>query len=458
MSPMMSVLKEKCKDEIDSTLKNIDELTSDIECNNKCAEKYLNRGTEYLYCSVISSCCEDDYTCDALIDFQKALALENELGVLSCEQIEGIYEKIGRCWVLLRDCDYEDEMRIAYLQYTIIKIINQSIGDNSKLKKLLFCMATFSDKLLTHNCLSGNINMVSQYTKLDNMKYMFHTKIKKGDQNIEGNDKLNLRMYNAVHMNDPLEGDVFNQLLKNCRLNSNHNTNDIEDVLGQIYPNNNLGLETNTYLASFSKSEKEALPMWLNYGGGSIGARIEISKSFFDKNDCIQSVKHDGINNNEHFCLYNVVYLKTDQNDNFDLTGQDKTLREYVEKIADTLVEIAKIINVLDDTNTDKINALDILRDILDQVRFLFKSDVYAYEEEVRVVKLRYKGDPNGILLSEVDDVLKVPKLYIELEKDIPYKDVSITLGAKVQKPKEVANYLRHIGVKSVKKSTMPYQ
>lgn len=112
----------------------------------------------------------------------------------------------------------------------------------------------------------------------------------------------------------------------------------------------------------------------------------------------------------------------------------------------------------------DKINSLNIVRDILDQICFLFKSNVYAYEEEVRVIKLCYKDkdkdkdDDKKIFLSEVDEVLRVPKLYIELDKDIPYEDISIMLGAKVHKPKEVANYLRHIGVKSFSKSTIPYQ
>lgn len=328
---------------------------------------------------------------------------------------------------------------------------------NNNLKQSIYKLVFSTDDLKKMQIYHQEDATISQYTKMDNIKFMFNTKIKKSDIDIDNNKKLNIRMYNAIHMNDPLEGSVFNQFIKS--LNTiKENGEPVGDLLDKLYPSSGIVVDSNTYLVSFSSAKKESIPMWGNYGGDSIGARIEVPASFFD----VEDFKYVDIKENsnlkiESCCLYSVVYLESD-GDIYKLDNAGDNLKYCTENIYFALSEIAKYTSELKDEDEDKINTFDIIRDILDQVRFLFKSDVYAYEEEVRVIKLRFKGASREVFLSEVDDILKVPKLYIELEKDIPYEDISITLGAKVQKPKEVANYLRHIGVKSVKKSSMPYQ
>ena len=97
------------------------------------------------------------------------------------------------------------------------------------------------------------------------------------------------------------------------------------------------------------------------------------------------------------------------------------------------------------DKTVDKIVAL-----ILDQIRYLFKDQSYAYERELRLIK--YSESP---LLD--NDSWIVPQLYVEVEKPLEYEQV--ILGPKVEQVNRIIPYLIYTGkVKKVKKSKIKYR
>ena len=88
---------------------------------------------------------------------------------------------------------------------------------------------------------------------------------------------------------------------------------------------------------------------------------------------------------------------------------------------------------------------------LLDKIRFLFKDFDYDYENEVRVIIHAEEAQ------IKVDDIPEVPRLYVDLQRNLAYKE--IILGAKIDKPVEIAPFLLHSGmVKKVSKSGIQYK
>ena len=102
-----------------------------------------------------------------------------------------------------------------------------------------------------------------------------------------------------------------------------------------------------------------------------------------------------------------------------------------------------------------KINPL--VKIILDQVRFLYKDKSHEPEHEWRVV--RFADTPSSdIKLANTKDVGDIPALYVDINTNIKYKDVSILLGSKVGNPYKISTYLKHTGVGEVMMSKINFQ
>lgn len=152
-------------------------------------------------------------------------------------------------------------------------------------------------------------------------------------------------------MNDPLEGSVFNQVIKTYN-HSEENKESIEEnkkiignFLNELYPSNDIIVDSNTYIVSFSNAKKENLPIWINYGADSIGAKIEIPTSFFDK-EYFKTICYKDNTKKESCCLYSVLYLESTE-DTYKLDGVNIKLNSSIQNIYSTLTEIAKYNNNL---------------------------------------------------------------------------------------------------------------
>lgn len=308
---------------------------------------------------------------------------------------------------------------------------------------------------------NNDLKYVYHYTRQSSIQYLFNydeISENESEDNKElkiPNQKLKFRMYNTVYMNDPSEGQTFLDVLCNYKSDTSDILVDeeLKKILNEIYYSDVFLEASNTYIASFSTKEaKDVLPMWSMYGDDSKGCFIEIP---VDKLKLINESEENNEKldeNSRYDLMYKVRYLDETKNHN-----EFNAIRDKLKQILnDDFNELPKLYRK---------DILSIIGDILSEIRFLYKSQSYSYENEVRMFKTADKPDDgdkltfkNEIQLSEVNELSQVPKLYVNLNSDIHYNDVTVTLGAKINKPIDIATYLKHIGVKEVRRSKVKYQ
>ncbi|MEN2370608.1 tetratricopeptide repeat protein, partial [Leuconostoc lactis] len=177
-----------------------------------------------------------------------------------------------------------------------------------------------------------------------------------------------LRLYNSDYMNDPKEGEylISEGDLTNRNANSNYKT--IES--------------SNIYLASFSRIEpynEKSLPMWNTYGqnhqGISLGLNISVihDKTRNNTSESIPDKKAEEntlITKHVNTGIYKVTYSKDHEHDD-----------ALIDKIK------ASYDNVTSSATSKTSRYEDIIQGYLDKIRFLYKSGIYSYEQEVRIIK-----------------------------------------------------------------------
>lgn len=208
---------------------------------------------------------------------------------------------------------------------------------------------------------------------LDSLFYQFTSKqVLNAISSISPDDKLKknsfeLRLYNSNYMNDPKEGEYIFSENKNSDRNENYNYKVIEN--------------SNIYLASFSRIkpfDERSLPMWSAYGqnhnGVSLGLNISVHSSN-TQNRISKSIPGQVTNENnlttKHVStgIYRVFY------------NNNEPIKELIDRIQ-------KSYKKLKHTGSKEINCYeDIIQGYLDKIRFLYKSAIYSYEEEVRIIK-----------------------------------------------------------------------
>ena len=209
--------------------------------------------------------------------------------------------------------------------------------------------------------------------------------------------------------------------------------------------------KSHVYLGSYSKSI-DKLPMWSQYGNDGKGCCLIIRNDFFDYVERdnfdinaiaggteligkIQQEKgkeklNEDSQDLEKYALHKVTYM---ENQKINCDDEEKQIK-IISRIAEVLVALENyIINDIEDDGLKK-EIDEFVMGTLDQVRFLYKDISYEHEKELRLVKFSetsYQDDnPNFI----------VPKLYIEINKPIEYKE--IILGPKVEQPSIISPYI----------------
>lgn len=269
-------------------------------------------------------------------------------------------------------------------------------------------------------------------------------------------------------MNDPTEGEILLDMLKKYELGKENEN--IDEILNYLYyetPSKGrevISGDNHTYLISFSEAI-DTLPMWVQYSKDGTGCCLLLKKEFFDEKeetnfiggDTIESLsikeideavnqvedKNDEfVSNNkvEKYCLYKVRYIS----ENYD--SLNAPTRENIKSIAKVLLDLKK-----DNVYKEYKN---IIVNMLDQIRFLFKSDDYAHEKETRIIKFA-EGDT--VKLTGNEEGFRVPHLYIEVDKDLEISEV--ILGPKVEQAPEIATYIKYSDNNiKVTKSKIKYQ
>ena len=235
------------------------------------------------------------------------------------------------------------------------------------------------------------------------------------------------RFYNANYMNDPEEGKLLHKWL-----------GAEEESIDQVSP---------FYLMSLT-TESDDLPMWVQYGRDGKGICVTLHDDLFE-------VKNSRA---EHELIPRATDLKQ-QEDGEETDGQDKPKISSSKEgerftpyricyMSDTslygnLFEPAELKKIKEELKklkgifTASSQKKEIYQ-IMEEIRFLFKSADYVTENEVRLLKYAdLKSDK--ILLDETGD--GVPRLYVEQDGHVKIK--KITFGPKVYNESKIVPYIK---------------
>ncbi len=274
------------------------------------------------------------------------------------------------------------------------------------------------------------------------------------------NQDTRLRLHNVHHLNDPLEGVL---LINRLREAVPVEADSLIQTLWDKYNSDEGGAVRNmVYMGSFT-SRLDHLNMWDRYGDRQKGVALCFDgKEYFDKEAKISFAKMSTSGSygrykleDIRYPLYMVLYLPEENRGGLekaeeyashrkaaakagndkkeeswwgmqadlirDLIRLEKKIRECLEKMQKVLREIEE-----DGRGTEaECRMCERLKDelchaimvILDLVRFLIKSDKYRDEREFRVIQ--YSDDPEC-----EGEGTEVPRLYIPIEKELIYKRV----------------------------------
>lgn len=296
-------------------------------------------------------------------------------------------------------------------------------------------------------------------------------------------------LYNAAYMNDPEEGIEFFEVMKKFG---------IEDVEKVFYKDKDKSYPSPAYIGSFVKVDKEdegkdKLFLWRTYGkhdgqeaaGACLIFKHEgtvFAENYRQQIGAMQQLQlqlklltsaGDISNPRERQspkpALYEIVYSDEELNQRFSLSHARQAanmvssdewnkheLCEELKKLAESLERIKSHLSEKDEDIKDKLKQL--VRDLLDTIRFLFKARHYREEKEVRVVQVRYDEedtmqDEDGI---QVDTEQIPPRFYLETHENFRFSEV--ILGPQARGKAEWKRWLKKRDEKlMVYKSEIPY-
>jgi len=243
-------------------------------------------------------------------------------------------------------------------------------------------------------------------------------------------------------MNDPSEGKVFFKSIKYKPYTS---------------PNNGSSAKTfspKPFIGSFvTKERHNDLDMWRFYGKEkgmeAKGCAITLSKQKFidDIKDYLSNEKDKDarLDDESDINFYRVVYVTQNGSNKFYIPKSNKS-----KELGSLMTELEEKVR----NYTNKVKDSTILEKYLDRIAFLFKSDVYKNENEVRLVV-------KGIEFpKEYNMGVSSPGVYIEL---VSIKDIvsQITLGPKVDRVSEwraAFHYRYEEKIPKIKISHLPFK
>ena len=305
----------------------------------------------------------------------------------------------------------------------------------------------------------------------------------------EGNDKKNFsvsgktRLYNANYMNDPEEGIVIEQILGLDRrdvlepsswflMSFTNKTDDLamwsqygddakgvclvlrEDDFSRFTSFNDVSWRQEKNFLEFS-DKMYLLKSELNSGFEKSIFRSESENSVDTVNDEgtePNSVEKDSDSKGNRDYLYRIAYVKhIEENLKLEQTELfEKSEIEELEKLLNSLKEKLDIGSKITEENYQ-----NAIAECIEEIRYLFKSVDYKYENELRI--LRYANlDPSNKEIK-IDKTSGVGKLYIERKNSIQIGEV--IFGPKFPNPEYVTPLLKLLDKEiKYKKSTIKFR
>ncbi len=309
-------------------------------------------------------------------------------------------------------------------------------------------------------------------------------------ENKSGN-KLIFRAYNTCYMNDPEEGNILCGVLAKHLVN-NTDIDAFNKYWESLFSTAKDLRESDTYLLCCSdNSLSDKLPMWSLYGDNGTGCCFSFSKeallsvirmseqrisgddsSQLDSSDNKYPNLSEIYNSKNYPELLSVFYPSKGKQAYIGRYFYEKLASLMLNVITNNEEERQKLCALKKEAeNSDgdekmfRVKPLEVHQKIInnqvlmmiDQIRFLYKDSSYEHEKERRVVRFVDEKD-RKIKLDEPKIYGDIPRLYVDIETNIDYADVSVTLGPKVENPQAVAAYLKLVGVGDVQKSKIQFR
>ena len=389
----------------------------------------------------------DQICFDSSIEEEKSLLIRT----LKLDIISDTKYDIIKAWIE-RYGDEPEKINKLIKIYTLVQQLKYELGlkDADKSKGLKFGHYT-----------SGRV-LQSILGKKDNIPF-----------SISGKTRLN----NANYMNDPEEGVILEEILKLEKRNP---------------------LEPSSWFLMSFTSKTDDLAMWSQYGNNAEGVCIVLKEDDFaryhslsdlpwyqknsDKqiehkinssaeiqndtysnesnkeittrgNDNTQNSedKHSTPNTNMDY-LYRVAYLHY-SDDQFDIEKTELFTSEEVTRLKGLLVDLKS--ELRDYKNSGDSFYKKAIADCIEEIRYLFKSVDYKYEEELRILQYANLRSDNDKI--KIDYSPEFGKLYLERKENIQIDEV--IFGPKFPNPEYVTPLLKLLDKKiKYKKSTIKFR
>lgn len=395
-----------------------------------------------------------------------------------CYMQRACYEMAG----YLKEIEAEPESDILYRAFSHIRLWDGEEGFHAfshlmETQDFLSLNATVRGRILMYLFLIyGNVLRIKEecrcspdadrkkdmiprhYTKLNTVKLLI--------------EKPHLRLWNSVYMNDPYEGVSFLDLLMN------QSKKEGKELLRKYFPYLNGSekrldpVKGNVYITSLTKLEDDMM-MWMTYGEGAEGCNIVFADDFFDVRSRLGDSMGLPVYSDEDYPLYEVQYIdekaakrgeikivtaeeqagqnglygKARKQRDGKLQGKGERIKESMEELWKNVGQLEKYLKTVPEIKASgKDTIRGFIADALNEVRFLFKYDEYAKEQEIRMV--RYSST------SKLDKKFEIPRMYVKVKKEMQMKEVMLGPKISPEKTDEIVAWLYATGkVEKVTKS-----
>ena len=295
---------------------------------------------------------------------------------------------------------------------------NDRIKSLELLMSLTFVIRNIKEVLFYKNARDADL---AHYTSLYALRNLSMT----GQSN-----KNSFRLYNATHMSDPQEGEEFFKIL------------DIPEFRKTFYENyEDKSPISPAYIASFntvdidSRNIPDKLTLWRFYGkhndDEAAGACLIFKSSQFVKeaSDQIGDMAY----------LQTGAYIATQGRSQIEskppltrlplyaIAYTSGEIQDHISKLRRHLIEAKEFFSGLNVADSSAFASL--VREVLDEIRFLFKSQQFQEEKEVRAVWIVKDKTPVDVRL-DVDTEKLPPRPYLTFAENIKF--YKVVLGPKV--------------------------
>lgn len=268
------------------------------------------------------------------------------------------------------------------------------------------------------------------YTSLISLK-----KILLSSEKIYDDLYITLHESNVEYLNDPDEGMLF--------------VNGIQTLRGDIFhADKKVVMPRSEYITSLIAEEDEHLSMWVQYGDGGEGCRIE-----FEIPERQQGEVIDGHDFFEVRYRKEIIEEESPFSPEFEMTSLfSKCIADFENKVKNSKQEIGE------DTEEEEEMCYQIIADwvyhLAKGLGYYYKDIYYEHEHEIRIIS-RPHIRKNMIHVEQRENEV-FGRMYMKCP--IPLKVNAIRLGPKCDRKEEIALWLTYQGINRVEKSEIKYR